>query len=66
MTPGGVEETVMVSSQSPVVDLQTTNVVTRFDAEKLAALPGGRDFWAVVAQVPAVKWTGSTWVATTR
>ena len=55
LTPGGLEETVMVSSQSPVVDLQTTNVVTRFDAEKLAALPGGRDFWAVVAQVPAVK-----------
>jgi len=55
LIPGAIEETVTVSSQSPVVDVQTTSIVTRFEADKLAALPGGRDFWTVVAQVPAVK-----------
>lgn len=55
MSPGNVAETVTVTGASPVVDTSTTNIVTRFEAEKLASLPGGRDFWAVVAQVPAVK-----------
>ena len=55
MNPGEVSETVSVSGASPVVDISTTNVVTRFEADKLASLPGARDFWSVVAQVPAVK-----------
>jgi outer membrane receptor protein involved in Fe transport len=54
MNPGSVAETITVSGASPVVDLQSTNVTTHFDADKLAALPGSRDFWAVVAQAPAV------------
>jgi hypothetical protein len=45
---------VTVSGASPVVDIQSTNVTTHFDAEKLAALPGSRDFWGVLAQAPAV------------
>ena len=55
MTPGSVSETITVSGASPVVDTHSTNIVTRFEADKLASLPGSRDFWAVVAQVPAVK-----------
>ncbi|MGH9141302.1 MAG: TonB-dependent receptor domain-containing protein, partial [Vicinamibacterales bacterium] len=54
MTPGSISETVTVSGASPVVDLQSTNVTTHFDADKLASLPGARDFWAVLAQAPAV------------
>jgi hypothetical protein len=54
MSPGAVAETVTVSGASPVVDLQSTNVTTHFDAEKLATLPGSRDFWGVLAQAPAV------------
>jgi len=54
MSPGAVAETVTVSGASPVVDLQSTNVTTHFDTERLASLPGSRDFWAVVAQTPAV------------
>ena len=33
---------------------QSTNVATHFDAEMLATLPGARDYWAVLAQTPAV------------
>jgi len=54
MSPGSVAETITVSGASPVVDLQSTNVTTHFDTERLASLPGSRDFWAVVAQTPAV------------
>ncbi len=54
MTPGAISETVTVSGASPVVDLQSTNVTTHFDADKLASLPGARDYWAVLAQAPAV------------
>jgi hypothetical protein len=54
MTPGSISETITVSGASPVVDLQSTNVTTHFDADKLASLPGARDFWAVLAQAPAV------------
>jgi carboxypeptidase family protein len=54
MNPGAIAETVNVSGASPVVDLQSTNVTTHFDAEKLASLPGARDYWAVLAQAPAV------------
>lgn len=54
MTPGAIAETVTVSGASPVVDLRSTNVTTHFDAEKLASLPGARDYWAVLAQAPAV------------
>ena len=54
MSPGSVAETITVSGASPVVDLQSTNVTTHFDTERLANLPGSRDYWAVVAQTPAV------------
>ena len=54
MSPASVAETITVRGASPVVDLQSTNVTTHFDAEKLATLPGSRDFWAVVAQAPAI------------
>jgi len=54
MSPGSVAETITVSGASPVVDLQSTNVTTHFDTERLASLPGSRDYWAVVAQAPAV------------
>ncbi|MFN8062826.1 MAG: TonB-dependent receptor [Vicinamibacterales bacterium] len=54
LTPSTVQETVTVSGAAPVGDLQATSVATRFDAEQLASLPGSRDFWALVAQAPAV------------
>jgi outer membrane receptor protein involved in Fe transport len=54
MNPAAVAESVTVSGASPVVDLQSTTVANRFDSEMLASLPGARDFWAVIAQTPAV------------
>ena len=66
MSPATVTENVTVSGASPVVDLQSTNVTTHFDADKLASLPGSRDFWGVLAQAPAVAMSVSTSAAAAR
>lgn len=54
MNPAALAESVTVSGASPVVDLQSTNVTTHFDSERLASLPGSRDVWSLLAQTPAV------------
>ncbi len=50
-----LQENVTVTGESPVVDTQATNITTNFDAEKLANLPNARDFWAILAQSPAIQ-----------
>ncbi|MCC7177344.1 MAG: TonB-dependent receptor [Acidobacteria bacterium] len=54
LRPATIAETVTVSGQSPIVDVTSSQVVTRYDTEILASLPGARDYWAVLAQTPAV------------
>jgi hypothetical protein len=54
MSPGAVSTNVTVSGEAPTIDLEANRVSTSLDASRMAALPGSRDFWAVVAQVPAV------------
>jgi hypothetical protein len=54
LTPATIAESVTVSGASPVVDISSTQVATRYDTEMLASLPGARDYWAVLAQTPAV------------
>ena len=54
LSPGAVSENITVSGAAPVVDVKATEVTTHFDSEKLASLPGARDFWSVLAQTPAM------------
>ena len=54
LSPATVAESVTVSGQSPVVDVTSNQIVTRYDTDMLASLPGARDYWAVLAQTPAV------------
>ena len=54
MKPGAVAENITISADAPVIDTQSNNVSTTLDAQAMAILPGSRDFWSVVAQVPAV------------
>ena len=53
ISPGNVSDTISVSG-SPVVDLASTEVTTHFDSDKLASLPGSRDFFAVAANTPGI------------
>ena len=49
-------ETVTVTGEAPVVDIQSTELTTSFNAELLAAIPtGSRDFWSLLAISPSVQ-----------
>ena len=53
MSPGNVRDSVSVRG-SPVVDISSTAVTTHFDDDTLAALPGSRDIFSVLANTPGV------------
>jgi len=53
MSPSTVRDNITVSG-SPVLDLSSTRVVTHFDREKLASLPGSRDIFAILGNTPGV------------
>ena len=54
MLVSGLEETVTVSGDSPVVDTQATTVNTTFSAETLKNLPFTGEYWAMLSITPAV------------
>jgi carboxypeptidase family protein len=51
---GGVEESITVSGQSPVVDVTNTAASVAFTKEVLDAIPRGRDLQNVFAMAPGV------------
>jgi len=53
LRPEGVVDNVVVRS-GPIIDLASTEVTTHFDSEKLAALPGARDIFAILANTPGI------------
>jgi Carboxypeptidase regulatory-like domain/TonB dependent receptor len=53
-----LQETVTVSAQSPVVDMQSTKVGTDFTTEKLTGVPTATDIWAVLGQASGVRMNG--------
>ncbi len=57
MQAGSVDQIVTVSASGTAIDMESTNISTRLDTEALKELPGSRDFWAVIAQAPAVSVT---------
>ena len=57
MAIASVAETVNVSGASPVVDVTSTKTTMTFDAERMAALPNARDFWALLAITPSMQMT---------
>ena len=44
LSPASVSESITVNGASPVVDMASTKVTTDYTAEKLAELPGSRDY----------------------
>jgi hypothetical protein len=52
-----LQESVTVTGESPVVDTAATTITTNFESEQLANLPNARDFWAILAQAPAISLT---------
>src|SRR6185295_5754966 len=51
---GGLEETLTVSGQSPVVDVSSTSGSVAFTKDTLEAVPRGRDIQNILAMAPGV------------
>lgn len=49
-----VAETVTVTGESPVVDVQNATVAVNFNESLLRDIPNARDIWVVLAQTPGV------------
>ena len=54
MAVASLEESIVVSGQSPVVDTSATQIGNTFDARQLSALPTSRDYFSllIVRRVP--------------
>lgn len=57
MKLGGLQETITVSGQTPVVDASTTTGSTNFTKETLAAIPTTKSMWQILAMTPGVRMT---------
>lgn len=55
MGVASLTESVLVTGDSPVVDVKSTTIQTTFDKETLANLPSARDYWAILSEAPGVK-----------
>ena len=49
-----LQESVTVSGQSPVVDVQNTNAQFNFTSEMMQNLPNARDVWALLGEAPGM------------
>jgi carboxypeptidase family protein/TonB-dependent receptor-like protein len=50
----GLEESVLVTGASPIVDIRSTTQGTRFNVEELQAIPSARDVFQVLTQTPGI------------
>ena len=53
-----VEETVVVTGDSPIIDSSATRVVQHFKLADLQSIPNSRDMWALLAITPGVQMRG--------
>ena len=56
---GRLEETVTVSGESPIVDVQGTKVQKTLDSTTIAAIPNARQYFSFTALVPGLSIQGS-------
>ena len=49
-----IEETVVVSGESPVIDVRQTGTPQTFDQNRLENIPTARDPWVLLEQTPGV------------
>src|SRR5687768_5739913 len=54
MAVSGLQETVTVTGESPVVDVTSTKTSTNYDYKELASIPSARDMWAILAESPGI------------
>jgi len=59
LTVGNVSETVTVTGESPIVDVQGSRVTKTFDSETVAVLPNARQYYSFTALVPGLNIQGT-------
>ena len=59
-------EALVVTGESPVVDVKNTNIQTNITKDMLDAMPNSRDIWTVIGQSPGFMVTTSTSAARAR
>jgi hypothetical protein len=50
----GIEETVRVTAEGPVIDTASTSIAAHFNKQALEAIPSARDPWVILEQTPGV------------
>jgi hypothetical protein len=58
MNVATIQETVTVTTESPVVDSTTNTMGTNFVKELLTEIPNARDVWAAMSQAPGISMQG--------
>src|SRR6185295_8309947 len=58
MQIGGLAESLIVTADSPVVDVTTTKIGTHLKGDALIAVPNSTDLWAVLSEAPGVHMSG--------
>jgi len=53
-----LQESVTVTAESPVVDVQTTSVSSTLNTAKLVGVPTATDLWSALARAPGVRMQG--------
>jgi len=56
---GALTETITVSGESPLVDVQSSRTTQTMDKELISSIPSGRQYWSLTALVPALNIQGS-------
>jgi hypothetical protein len=64
LSVGGLQETITVTSETPVVDVQSTRRETVLTADIISTLPATRNYGAILAAVPGVEVSGVGGAAT--
>ena len=63
MSVGSVEETITVSGETPVVDVQQVQRIEVMTRETQEAIPTGRSTWSYALLIPASRPGPPTWAA---
>src|SRR5437667_11135375 len=58
---GGLQETVAVSGETPIVDTQSTKTQETLQNEVINSIPTGRQYYSLTALIPALNVQGTTW-----
>lgn len=55
LAPATQQQTVVVTGETPLVDVQNTNIQGGFNLQQLNEVPNGRDMWSIIGLTPGMR-----------